>query len=243
MSHPRPLLHFERRGGTPPQDDEELTVAGDGSFTARRTIGGRRIGRFAGQLGSATMRRLQKAVDAVAGADDLTIETPRHGATETLEVAGHTLTLGSNESPPKPWRVLIDQVRRLLVDEVVDSPAAAIELVADARTARLEHAGGAPIDVDFGSVLVNVIRVADEGGVLGRWSGRPAGSLVDDGERLVPTSQWVTAGPGWGVPLPFDHPLELAPTDMLRVTVEVPIRLDATERDGRLYLPILQAED
>ena len=127
----------------------------------------------------------------------------------------------------------------MLTDEVVDAPAAAIELLADSRTARLVHVGSEPLEVDIGSLAVRVTRMSDEGGVLGRWNGRPAGSLVDNGERLVPTPRWVTAGPGWSAPIPFDHPLELAPGDMLQVWVDVPIRDGERERDGRLYVPVL----
>jgi hypothetical protein len=222
-----------------PSDDEELTLSDDGTFTARRTIGGQRIGRFGGTLADGHFNGLRAAAEAVASADDLTLPTPRDGATETLTVGGRTLQTGSNEVPPNPWRALIGRVRELLKAEVVNSPRAAVELVADTRTARLVHAGDGPIDVDLGSVLVKVIRVADEGGVLGRWNGRPAGSLVDNGETMVPTPRWVTAGPGWSAPLPFDHPLELAPGDMFQVWVDIPIRDGEGERAGRLYVPVL----
>ena len=239
MSGPSRLLHFERQGGAPPEDDEELTVLDDGSFSARRTIGGRMIGTFAGQLESTAQLDLKRALAAAAKADDLTLETPRHGATEVLEAGGRTLRIGSNEMPRAPWRALVERVRAMLTDEVVDAPAAAIELLADSRTARLVHVGSEPLEVDIGSLAVRVTRMSDEGGVLGRWNGRPAGSLVDNGERLVPTPRWVTAGPGWSAPIPFDHPLELAPGDMLQVWVDVPIRDGERERDGRLYVPVL----
>ncbi len=239
MSTTRPWLRFERRGGSPPRDDEALALGEDGSYTALRTIGGPRIGSFEGQLGKASLARLRKAVAAVDDAEDVTIPTPRHGATEVLGVGSRTLTAGSNEQPPKPWRALLEQVRDLLEDEVIEGPRAAIGLVADARSARLEHAGDEPVEVDTGSVLVRVIRVADEGEVLGRWNGRPAEGLVDDGEKLVATPRWVTAAPGWSSPLPFDHPLELAPGDMFQVWVDVPIRDGERTRDGRLYVPVV----
>jgi hypothetical protein len=237
MSPRRPWLRFERRGGSPPRDDEELSIAADGAFTARRTIGGPRIGAFGGDLSKATLTRLTSAVEAVAAADDLTLPTPRHGATEVLEASGRTLQLGSNEVPPKPWRALLDRVRKLLEDEVVGSPRAAIELVADARQARLVHAGDGSLEVDLGSVAVRVIRVADDGSVVARWSGRAPG-LVDNGEELVPTPDWVPAGPDWSAPLPFDHPLELAAGDMLQVWVDVPIRDADGARAGQLYAPV-----
>jgi hypothetical protein len=239
VSGRQPWIHFSRRGGSAPRDDEELTVAEDGAFAARRTIGGPRIGTFEGRLAGTVLARLRAAVDGAAAADDLTLPTPRHGATEVLELAGRALRLGSNETPPKPWRALLDRVRRLFEDEVVDRPRAAVELVADARTARLVHAGVAPLDVDLGSAAVRVIRVADEGLVLGRWNGRVTEGLVDNGERLVPMPAWATAGPGWSAPLPFDHPLELAAGDMFQVWVQISIRDGDRKRDGQLYVPVL----
>ena len=232
-------LSFERRGGAPPPDDEALALAEDGSFTARRTMGGPRIGSFEGRLPGDDMQRLNAAVDAAARAEDLTLPTPGHGATEVLEVAGRRLQLGSNETPPRPWRRLVEQAREALTGSAIASPKAAVELVADSRSARLDHAGDRPIEIDIGSVAVQVIRVADEGGVLGRWNGRVTEGLVDDGEKLVPTPAWVTAGPGWSVPLPFDHPLELAPGDMFQVWVDVPIREGDRARAARLYVPVL----
>lgn len=239
MSSRRPWLQFERRGGRAPRDDEALTVAEDGTFTARLTVGGSSIGSFHGRLAGAAATRLRRAVEAVAATEDVTLPTAHHGATEVLEVADRTLRIDANDAPPKPWRALLERVRKLVDDTVAGSPEAAIQLVADARSARLIHAGSEALDVDVGSVLVKVIRVADEGGVLGRWNGRPAGSLVDNGETLVPTPRWVTAGPGWSAPLPFDHALELAPGDMFQVWVDIPIRDGERERAGRLYVPVL----
>ena len=239
MSDPDPWLHFERYGGVAPRDDEELTLADDGTFQARRTIGGRRIGRFEGSLPVPTLRRLRTAVDAASGAESLTLQTPRHGATEVLQVGGRTLELGSNETPRPPWRSLIEGVRALVTKHVLASPKAAIELVADARSARLVHAGDGTIGIDLGSIAVHVVRVGHEGEVLGRWYGRPREGLVDNGEELVLTPRWASADRGWSAPLPFDHPLELAPGDMFQVWVDVPIREGDRARAGRLYVPVL----
>ena len=239
MSSRTPLLHLQRFGGSAPPDDEELIVSDDGTFSARRTIGGPRIGTFSGRIADEQFVGLTKAVDAAARAGNVQVQTPGDGATETIEVVGATIELGSNEQPPKPWTDVVERARSLLRQDVLDSPHAALKLIADARTARLEHAGDGALDVDLGSVLVTVIRVADQGGVLGRWNGRPAGSLVDNGETLNPTPRWVTAAPGWRASLPFDHHLELASGDMLQVWVDVPIRDGDRARDGRLYVPVL----
>ena len=176
-------------------------------------------------------------MEALEAGDDATLPTPGHGATETLVAAGRTLRLGSNETPPKPWRPLIERVRTLLVDEVVDSPLAAIELVADATIGRLTHAGSGPIDVDLGLVAVRVVRIGADDTPTGRWSGVAEGA-VSNGERLVPTAAWVTAKPGWSASLPYGHGLVLRPGDRLQVWVELDVREAGAQRRAQLYAPV-----
>jgi len=232
-------LRFDRRGGTPPRDDEALRVDADGAFTARRTLGGRRIGQFAGRLRARTLRRLRVAAEGIAAAGDVRLPTPRGGATEVLAVAGRSLEAGSNETPGKPWRALLDVVRGILEDEAIEHPLAAIGLHADTRAARLSHLGDVPVDVDTGSILVRVVRLSDEGAVLARWSGRHRAEVDEDDESLAARSAWTTASPGWREELPFDHPIELAAGDYLQVWVSATIRDGAGERAGRLYMPVL----
>jgi hypothetical protein len=239
MSPRRDWLTFERHGGSAPPDDEALSLAEDGSFTARRTIGGPSIGAFAGKLPPAEMNRLRKTVDALGDGGDAEVPTPRHGATEVLETGRHTLRIGSNEDAPKPWPALLKRVRAILEDEVLDHPGAAVTLVADEHGARLEHAGGKAVDVDLGSLQVRVIHLGADEAVLGRWSGRPAGALVDNGETMVAKPRWVTAEPGWREDLPFDHGFRLSGDAWLQVWVDVPIRADGERRAGRLYVPVI----
>ena len=230
MSPRRPWLSFERHGGLPPRDDESLALAEDGTFTARRTIGGQHIGAFEGRFSAPVMRRLRTAVAGLEGAKDLEIPTPGHGATEVLAVAGRTLETGSNETPPKPWRSLLQAVRRLLQDEVVEHPRAALQLVADAGAARLEHAGSEPIDVDLGSIRVGVVLMGVNDAVRDRWGSR---GTPDDG------AGWISAKPGWSADLPFDHGLRIGSGDWLQVRVELSIREGGKRRAGRLYVPVL----
>ncbi|GEM_PF-6742588 len=232
------LLRFERRGGLPPRDDEELRLGADGSFTARRTIGGPAIGSFEGKLAKAPLGKLTAAIDALAPAENATIPTPRHGATEVLEAGGRTIRLGSNEVPPKPWRPLVSGVRKLLEDEVVDSPHAAVALAATASAARLEHAGDSRLEINLGSVAVRVIHVGDDGLVLGRWAGRLV-EQVRHGDELVDRPDWVTAGPGWSATLPFDHAIALKSGEWFQVWVGLQIRDADGPRDGQLYSPVL----
>lgn len=239
MSPKRAWLTFERHGGMPPRDDEGLWLAEDGSFTAHRTIGGPCIGAFEGRLPAATMARIRKAAEGLDAGKDLEIPTPAHGATETLKVAGRTLQAGSNETPPKPWRGLAKAVRSVFESEVVAAPAAAVGLEADEGTARLVHAGAAPIEVDLGTLQVRVVHMGADDALRARWAGRPTEGLVDNGETMVATPRWVSAGTGWSADLPFDHGYRLGPGEWLQVWVAVAIRAGGERRAGRLYRPVI----
>jgi hypothetical protein len=235
------LVRFRRSGGISPRDDERLDVASDGSFEAHRTVGGARIGTFAGQLASATLRRLQADVAAIRDATDLEIATPRDGATEYVEAGGRTARIGSNERPTGSWKALIGRLRRLLEDDVVEAPNAAIELTASPTAASLRHAGSEPLDVDLASAVIRVVRLADDGRVLDRWGHDPQAAVVEDsleaaGARHAP--DWTRAGIGWSRDLPFGHSLEMAAADTLQVWVEVAIRDAAGTRHGQLYVPV-----
>lgn len=237
MSARKPWLSFERHGGVAPRDNEALALAEDGTFTARRTIGGAAIGSFEGSLSAAAIRKVRSGVEALAKADDLEIPTPMHGATETLTAGGHTLRTGSNDTPPPPWAGLLKTIRRLFESEVVADPVAAVRVVADARSARLEHAGAKPIDIDVGTVSVRVVLMSEDEGVRGEWVGRPVG--IDNGERVVAAPRWATADHGWTSELPFDHGLRMRHGDWLQVWVDVAIRERGERRAGQVYVPVL----
>ena len=171
MSSADVLVVYRRSGGRQPSDDERLDVWPDGRFDARRTVGGRRIGRFAGQLDASAVSDLQAAADAVAAAGDLAIDTPMDGATVSLLAAGHEVRVGSNEQVEGPWGVLLAAVKALLDGPVPAEPEAAIELDATTATATLRHVGAEPIEVDTGSVTIRAVRLDAQGAVLGRWQG------------------------------------------------------------------------
>jgi hypothetical protein len=236
-----PLVRYQRRGGRPPADDEALEIAPDGAFTARRTVGGGRVGRFAGRLDAAVVDKLSAAVDAVGAGDDLTIATPADGATEVVEAAGRTGQFGSNEKPPVPWKALVDRLRTLLDGEVLEHPVAALEVVATTRTARLGHIGTEPLDVDVASVAVRAVRLDEGGAVLGRWNGSLGPVADEDTKAAAGAAQRVTAGPGWEQELPFRHGLELAPGDVIQVWVHLRVG-DGKDRNVRLFRAVPAGE-
>jgi hypothetical protein len=222
-----PLLHLGRAGGTPPSDDEVLDIAGDGTWTARRTVGGRRVGRFAGSLDGRALAGLRRDVERAAAAGDARVPTPHNGATESFELeGGASLLTGSNEDAPAGWRPLVKRARTFLLEGAIEGPVAALELVADLAAARIVHAGTEPVEVDPASVRVQVARVGSDGARLGDWA---RGSGDQPG--------WVTADAGWVLDLPFAHGLDPRPGDVLQVRVELRVR-DGGVRRVRLYVPV-----
>jgi hypothetical protein len=225
------LVSYRRGGGRSPPDDERLDIRGDGSFDARRTVGVARAGGFAGVLDERLREQLASAVEAVAGADDVAIPTPRDGASEIVMAAGREAVLGAGMRPPGPWAGLLDQLRSLIVGVVVPSPRAAIELEATAGSAALVHAGSEPLEVDLSLAEVHVVRIDGQGIPGERWfatSQRP----IDLEEP--PPPRWVTATPGWRLDLPFAHGIELVPGDSLQVIATVPILEGGTRRVAKL---------
>jgi hypothetical protein len=213
------LVRYGRAGGRAPSDDESLEVATDGSWTARRTVSGRRVGRFAGSLSAEPLAALAAIAAAAAGSGDASVPTPRHGATESVEVEGGSATLGSNEEAPGAWGPLVEWLRAFVRDEAVANPVAGLELEADLGSARLLPLGSEPPEVEPGSIEVRVVRVTPDGIGAGEWS-----ATADAG------------GPA-PIDLPFSHGLTAASGDVLQVRVVARVRDDGL-RTVRLYAPV-----
>ena len=225
-------------GGRPPADDEHLTVEDDGSYTARRTVAGARVGRFAGRLTAGRLEALRAAADGLSEASDVAIRTPHDGATEVVEAAGHSARMGSNEAPPEPWRRLVLALREAIDSDAVADPVAGLELRAGTGDAAVAHIGSENLQVDLASVVIRVVRLDAEGAVLGRWSGREGPAADEDSGQ--PAAEWAEAGPGWTRALPFTHGLELAPGDWLQVWVHANVREpgDPAVRAVRLFVGV-----
>ena len=230
------LVRFSRAGGRPPADDEWIEVRADGSFSARRTIGGARIGRFAGRLHDGELEALTSEVSAARDAGELWLETPRDGATESVELgeAGEVAaSLGSNARPPKPWAALVGRLRALL-DEATAHPEAAVELVADAAGARLVAAGDGSLELDTAAIEVRLVRLDASGVPVWRWS-----AATGDATAMPP--RWETTGQGWTAKLLFEVPPALATGEWLQVWVFVTLRSDLVRR-GRLFVSVPGSE-
>jgi hypothetical protein len=238
MTDTAPLLRFGRSGGRMPADDEWLAVWPD-RFEARRSVAGSRIGSFAGQLDATAMRELHDHIDALAGYDDIVIQTPMDGATESIQVDdGHTARLGSNEDVDGPWGALLRTVRRLLDGPVLESPRAAVALAVAARSAQLSHIGEQPLEVDASSVTVRVARLDADGLIQARWQGSATTPGAEDTRGSRAGRTWTEAGTGWTTEVPFDHGIDLAHGDYLQVRVMIDVREDGRARTGRLFVAV-----
>jgi hypothetical protein len=231
VSGAKSLVTFDRVGGRPPADDEAVTIAVDGTFTAHRTLGGRRIGRFAGSLPPATLRALTRDVDGVADADDVAIATPADGATETVRIGRRArVRLGSNERPPGPWAALVGRLRDVLREVVVESPIAALELQdTDDGGVRLAHAGTEPLELDLAGASWQATRLDAQQVPVAR-----TGGAIDAAAAGEALGAWTRAIPGWTLDLPVREAASPADGSGLQVVVYVTVRDGDDLRDGRL---------
>ncbi len=226
------LLTYSRSGGRPPADDELLELRADGSFRARRTVAGARIGSFAGSLPEDVMEAVRGEATACGRGDGPWLETPRDGATETIAIGDEgevVASMGSNATPGGPWGVLVDHLRAL-VDSATECPVAALELVADPGRASLVAVGSEPFAVDVSTIECSLVRIDASGVPVDRW-GTTAGDAATGQPR------WVQAGAGWPLALPLDQGLDPGPGEWLQVRVMVTLRTDAARR-GRLFVAL-----
>jgi hypothetical protein len=226
------VVRYSRAGGRPPADDERLEVHANGTFKGLRTVGGARIGSFAGRFAGSTVKAIGREVAACRRAGDLWLETPRDGATVTIELGGAgdvTASMDSNARPGGPWGALARRLSDLL-KRATEHPGAAVELVADARQARLVALGPEPLEVDVATIEVRLVRLDATGQPTARW-----GSAAGDPAATSP--RWQRTGPGWSLDLPFDPAVAPARGDWLQVWVLVTLRAGG-ERRGRLFLAV-----
>ncbi|HYO43977.1 MAG TPA: hypothetical protein VES19_12330 [Candidatus Limnocylindrales bacterium] len=222
------LVRYARGGGRAPADDELLELDADGAYSARRSVGGARIGSFAGRIPPGTLAAVVADAAACRAAGAFWLATPRDGATELIELGGEgevTAEMDANASPDGPWGRLAGRLRGL-VDEATAGPVAGLELIADAGRARLVAVGSEPLEVDPSSVAVRVVHLDGTGGLRGQWQG-----------ASVPGEGWTPAAPGWTLDLPFAHGLTAAPGEWLQVWVTLRVR-DGAPRAARLFLAV-----
>jgi hypothetical protein len=180
------ILRFYRNSGsTTPATAENVELADDGSFTGWRSIAPS-VGWFAGALPASDCDEVRTAIGALG---DAVPGPPPPGSTvETLELPDGDPLVVTGVQAGGPLGDLVDRARRLL-DEMVDSPRAAVGMDGN----QLVHRGTDPIELDISAVALRATY----------WRGyyEPAGNAS---EMLA--GQRVTAKPGWTLDLPSMPP-------------------------------------
>lgn len=183
-----PLVSFARIAFSPPPLREMLAVGAEGSATGWRS-NGPIVGRFAGRVDD--IESLQAAIaglDAKGGPTPGPLELVPDAAWEEVQAAGRTARFAADDEVEGPWGALVDRCRALL-DEVTESPSAAIVVLVDADGhVRLEHRGDGTLPLELDSLQVALTLWRDNREAARAVTGTSAGR--------------VEAGPGWSLDVP-----------------------------------------
>jgi hypothetical protein len=209
MSELQPI-RYARTGGRPPSDDERLEVDADGTWRLWRTMGGSRVGAFAGRLDPGRRRRLGAALESIRqGARSQEPRVP-DSASESFHAGSLSLHVASGDAVSGEWARLVRLIRRWS-SSFTTEPEAALELIPGsggpdgAEPPRLERLGSGELRVYPDTLHVEAFaRGADEvitdRVVAGE--GRAGSNRRGDGE---PTDA------GWSLPLELSRRLDAPP--------------------------------
>jgi hypothetical protein len=207
------LVSYSRSGGPSPGEAEQLTIATTGDYELRRTVGGTRVGSFAGTLDPADLATLRRMVDAVEGSVGSSAAVAPESVTERVTAGDRTAEVSDPAGVPAPWQDLLERLRSD-VDTLVTSPVGGLELVVQASPPRASvgHIGTVPVELVGGSLAADVTVVDAAGLARDTWT-----TTVALDESDVP--------PGWTRDLGLEAAgFELAAGEGLDVTVELGLR-------------------
>lgn len=196
------IIHYARSGGHPPPPDREiLTIEDDGTFTMWRSIGAAvqppsPVGRFSGKLDDQTLEKLKSTIGKVTPLGDLSIKPKPGSSIVTIDTGQVKARMGIHDEPDNAWTDLVTIMKRLL-KQLVNHPEAAIRLTVsdDGQSARLEHLGLQPIELDLSQFTIRAV-LWEGYKMVGDWS-----STSDETEK----NSSVMADSNWQMDLPFDH--------------------------------------
>ena len=191
------IAAYERTGGAPPADDERLEIDADGGWRLWRTMGGERVGSFAGRLSADRRRRLASAIGGASDAGAApTPSRPRPDAAQEAFRAGrHTLGLSAGRPVEGGWAALVSLLRRWsesLAAVAAAEAALSVELLASGPV--LTRAGRAPLRVWPATLRVDVYARDEDGIVTGR-------SSLGSGDEDAPRGDAITTDAGWWLPI------------------------------------------
>jgi hypothetical protein len=218
------LVSYHRGGGLAPADDESMVVADDGTYTVVRTVGGPRVGHFAGRLEPGELEALSAAVGGVSG--DVSTPGDLDGARERIDVAGGIAQIGDHDRPEGAWGELVALVRPLLDRLSTSGQTAGLLLKANPTKVQVQSVGDEVFDIDTGSLGLTVVAARSDGGTADRYDA-PRGA-----------SSFVTAGPGWHYVIDLPRRVDPPPGGYLRATVAVPVRRAGRVVTHRLFVAV-----
>jgi hypothetical protein len=214
------LTKYHRGGGRPPRDDETLEIDDDGSFVLRRTVGGPRVGGFAGTISKQALTGLKRLVEAADDFEDRPTGLPPH-VLETVSTARADIAIGVRSKAKGPAVKLAKRLRQL-ADDLTDEPLAALELgvASDGAGITLASVGSEPVEVDFGaaSLTFNLSGEREE--------------LLTEGDIAGPEDARgrTRLDPGWTARLPIDLDVAFNP----KRTLDVDIEFDLYDASGEM---------
>jgi hypothetical protein len=205
MSERQPVA-YARTGGRPPVDHEHLRIGADGSWRLWRTMGGSRVGAFAGRLSADRRRRLAAALGEIREGGRSPARRHPDGAAEAFHAGDEVLHVPSGSAVSGEWRRLAHLLRRWS-GALREEPEAALEL--------------RPGDGRLAAVLVRLgageLRVHPETLHVELYARDPDGIIVDrvaTGEGRMPASprgEGVVTRDGWQLPLEVPRAVETPP--------------------------------
>ena len=166
------LVAYSRAGGGRPGagDAERLSIDGSGGFELRRTVGGARIGHFAGTVPATKQRSLRTAVASLRSSFSSSERVAPGSVTERIATARFTFDSSYDGGISASWTRVLTQVRSL-TESLVSSPVAGLELSVTSAglRAELRHIGTKPVDIAGDLVVVTAALANADDVITGRW--------------------------------------------------------------------------
>ncbi len=211
---------FARLSDASPPLREMLDVDENGSWTVWRSVGVA-VGRFAGsgEAASGAGKRIIDLAAAAEGSQEPSSKDVGADATvDSIDIGDRSVAVPYRHSPDGPWGALFAACR-IVLDEALDHPKAAIALVVAAPDrVRLEHRGEEPLPIELGSAQVEATVWAD-GVFVAAGTGRIEAGHVD-------------AGPGWSLEVPLEGIDPAAKGEAVTFVSFV-------ANDGGVYIPVV----
>jgi hypothetical protein len=193
------IAAYSRTGGRPPEDDEHLEIDDDGAWRLRRTMGGPRIGTFAGRLADDARAELGAALAGTAAdAGPVPERTPPDAARERVVAGKTSIGLAAGRDVAGAWGPLVELLRGWSDDLAsADDAEAALELRLDDDGPLVTRLGAGDLRAWPASLHVDLYARDADGLVTGHAAAGPGV------EPETSRGEAVVTGPGWTMAAPL----------------------------------------